>query len=173
MIMREIAMQLIGLMGLCLALKTYMGNQKQKRLENSFRIIDFFLDDLDDKDIDEWKYIFINSSECSGAKEGHFLSRENENIPFEYLFSEGAYDKGALERIVQLIDFISYESLEKNIDINIVYFRIGQLMQTTYAWFGKDKDSVIAKHYPYFDKFMKKNCKKFKNLPTKVYCYIE
>ncbi len=115
----------------------------------------------------------MNSSEPSGAKHGYFHSSSNQQIEFEYLFSEGPDDNGANSRIVQQLDFIAYDALKGTIDTRFINSRLGQLMNTTYGWFGEGNKSVIALHYPHFDKLMKKYKGKFKTWPTKVFSYCE
>lgn len=72
-----------------LALRTYIISQRQRRLENSLKLVDIFFSNLETNDLKELKRIFMNSSESSGAKKGFFFSRNNQEIPFEDLFSEG------------------------------------------------------------------------------------
>ena len=159
--------------GGCLALRTYIVGQRQRRLENSLKLLDIFFENLEENDLSEWKRIFVNSSEPSGAKYGYFHSSHNQQIKFEYLFSEGPDDNGANNRIVQQIDLIAYDALKGTIDLRFIYSQLGQLMNTTYSWFGDGDNSIIAKHYPHFNKLMKKHSSKFKNWPTKVYSYCE
>ena len=156
-----------------LALRTYIISQRQRRLENSLKLVDIFFSNLEPDDLKEWRRIFINSSEPSGAKKGFFFSRSNQQIPFEDLFSEGPDDNGAIDRIVQQLDLISYEALKGTVDVKFIYSRLGQLMNTTYSWFSGEKESIIAVHYPHFNKLMRKYSNKFKKWPTKVYSYCE
>jgi hypothetical protein len=161
------------LVGASIALRTYVVSQRQRRLENSLKLIEIFEGNLQENDIAEWKRIFMNSSEPSGAKPGHFYSEERYQLPFDSLFSEGPDDNGAIERIVEQIDLISYEILNRSIDERVVYSRIGQLMNTTYSWFGKGDRSLIKSRYPHFHKVMKKFGPKFRAWPTKTYTHCE
>lgn len=161
------------IIGGCLALRTYIVSQRQKRLDNSLKLLEIFFDNLEENDLIEWKRIFMGSSEPSGAKQGYFHSSYNQQIPFDSLFSEGPDDKGAINRIVQQLDLIAYDALKGTIDTRFIYSRLGQLMNTTYRWFGDGEKSIIAVHYPHFNKLMKKCDNKFKGWPTKVYSYCE
>ena len=142
-------------------------------MENSLKLLDILFSNLEENDLAEWKRIFINSSEPSGAKPGYFISSNRQEIPFNDLFSEGPDDNGATSRIVQQIDLIAYEALRGTIDVRFIYSRIGQLINTTYKWFGDGSHSLISEHYPYFDKLVHKYNKKFNKWPTKVYSYCE
>ena len=169
---REWIKFVIILVGGMIALRTYIVSQRQRRLENSLKLIDILFSNLEETDLAEWKRIFMNSSEPSGAKNGYFFSRDKQEIPFVSLFSEGPDDNGSVSRIVQQIDLIAYEALRGTIDVRLVYTRIGQLINTTHNWFGGGH-SLIYEHYPNFHKFYRKYNKKFKGWPTKVYSYCE
>lgn len=161
------------IVGSSIALRTYMVSQRQKRLENSLRLIDIFFDNLEQNDLVEWKRIFVNSSEPSGAKNGHFFSNDNQELLFCSLFSEGPDDNGEANRIVEQIDLICYEALKGTIDVRFMYSRIGQLMNTTHSWLGSGESSFISEHYPSFSRIMKKYKKGFGKWPTKTYSYCE
>lgn len=169
---REWIKFVVILVGGIIALRTYIVSQRQRRLENSLKLIDILFSNLEENDLLEWKRIFMNSSEPSGAKTGHFFSKNNQEIPFDSLFSEGPDDDGAVSRIVQQIDLIAYEALRGTVDVRFVYTRIGQLINTTHKWFG-GSNSLISEYYPHFDKLYRKHNKKFINWPTKVYSYCE
>ncbi len=170
---REWTKFVVIIIGSIIALRTYLLSQKQRRLENSLKLIEIFKDNLQENDINEWKKVFINSSEPSGAKNNHFYSKDSQQLPFSSLFSEGPDDNGATERIIEQIDLISYEIIQGTIDVRIIYSRIGQLMNSTYLWFGKNEASLISTHYPYFNKVMKKHSSNFKKWPTKTYTHCE
>lgn len=171
--LREWVKFLVLIVGGGLALRTYVVSQRQRRLENSLKLIDLFFDNLEDNDIDEWKRIFVSSSEPSGAKQRHFYSSNNQQIPFECLFSEAPDDNGANNRIVEQLDLIAYTALNGTIDTRFIYSRLGQLMTTTYSWFGEGDNSIISVYYPHFDKLMRKHKNKFNVWPTKVYSYCD
>jgi hypothetical protein len=116
----------LSIFGFTVAYRTYLNNQKQRRLENSFKLISLFKESLQKEDIEIWKWIFISSSEPSGVKEGFFraghygdyfykcLEKRDEDtdsqpfitkeFPFSDLFTEGSPDGGAIQRIAELLD---------------------------------------------------------------------
>ncbi|HHF3021301.1 TPA: hypothetical protein ACPJ0R_004345 [Vibrio diabolicus] len=162
---------LVITVGSILALKTYVAGQKQRKLENSLKMLDLFHSNLRDSDIDNWISIFQASSEPGGAKPKHFVNKQGLQIPLSDLFSEGASDKGATERITGQIDLLCHHMLKGTIDISIVYSNIGQLMSTVHFWY---KDSGFLKqYYPDFEKFMRKNRRALDKIPTKTICYCE
>lgn len=175
---REWVQFLLLLIGGTITLRTYVGNQRQRRLENSLRLIDLFQKSLQPSDLEEWKKIFLSSSEPTGVRVGYFWDDQNQERPFADLFSEGAPDNGAIARIAEQFELISYEVLDKTVNLRLIYFNLGQLMDTTYSWLQmienpSNSSSFISKYFPYFGKMYRENRKKFKSWPRKTYAYIE
>jgi hypothetical protein len=175
---REWVQFFLLLIGGTITLRTYVGNQRQRRLENSLRLIDLFQKSIQSGDIEEWRKIFLGSSEPTGVRPGYFLDNQNQERPFADLFSEGAPDNGAIERIAEQFDLISYEVLNKTVNLRLIYFHLGQLMDTTYDWLQMSQNpsnssSFISEYFPYFDKMYRKNQEKFKNWSRKTYAHIE
>ncbi|MDO6765950.1 hypothetical protein [Agarivorans sp. 1_MG-2023] len=160
------------IIGGAIALRTYIVSQRQRRLDNSIKLLEIFFSHLEEDDISEWKRIFMSSSESSGSKKGFFFSKNNQEIPFGSLFSEGPDDNGATDRIVHQIDLVAYEVLRGTADVRFIYSQIGQLINTTHKWLGGN-NSLIPKHYPYFDRLVAKYKKKSSDWPSKVYSYCE
>lgn len=147
-----------------IAIQTYLGNQKQRRLENSFRLVVMFRESLHERDIEAWKNIFHATSEPAGAKKGYLvevIDGKRLQRPLSDLFSEGPPDSGAVERMAEFFDLISSEALNEAIEIRLVYFQLGQLMDTTHSWLTiidnpYGEGTFLEEHYPHFDRLYKK-----------------
>lgn len=154
----------LAVIGGCIAIWTYLGNQKQRRLENSFRLIVLFKESLREEDIEAWKNIFHAASEPAGAKKGYLvevIDGKRVQRPLSDLFSEGPPDNGAVERMAEFFDLISSQALNETIEMRLVYFQLGQLMDTVHSWltsidnpFGKG--TFLEECYPHFDRLYKK-----------------
>ena len=155
--------------GVTVALITFRAGQRQRKLENSLKLLDLFKDNLEKDDIKNWKNIFQASSEPSGAWEGSFLSEGKYQTPLNSLFSEGPEDHGSTARITQQIDLICFEILQNTIELRIIYSNIGQLMTVIYRWY--EKEAFLKDNYPYFVKVMKKRT--LNGLPRKTIAYCE
>jgi hypothetical protein len=168
---------LLSILGFTLAYKTYLNNQKQRRLENSFKLVSLFKESLQKDDIEIWKDIFLSCSEPSGSKEGYFKvshygdhfikclhkiddKRKPENlifeeIPFSYLFMEGSPDDGAIQRMAELFDLISFQILNETVDEKLIYFELGQLMDNVKLWLSFidnpfDNKTFLEEFFPSF-----------------------
>lgn len=161
------------IVGLIIALRTYIVSQRQRRLENSLKLIELFFNNLQEGDIASWKQLFINSSESSGSGRGGYISDNGNDMPFSDLFSEGPDDGGALERIAEQIDLISYEILQKSIDARVIYSQLGQLFHGTYGWLKEIDSSFLPDYYPSFYKIMNKYKHSFSKWPCKTFSHCE
>ncbi|MBF4800373.1 hypothetical protein [Aeromonas hydrophila] len=142
----------LGVIGGVMALLTYSRGQNQRRLENSFRMIQLFRDTITAQDFEQWVKLFNASSESSGAKVGHFVSEDGLQTPFSVLYAEGAPDDGAIDRIAQVLDLVSEHALLYTFDLRIFYHEYGQLMDKIYRWLSKavisDEKYLLEVLYP-------------------------
>jgi len=167
------------IIGGSIALRTFLINQRQRKLDNSFRMIDLINRSLSQDDISNWQKVFFASSESAGAKHGHFLDEKGNQRPFSDMFSEGNYfDQGAIERFCELFNLVGYEYKKRTIDLRIIYFEFGQYMDTVYGWVTSIDSEVkhsdfVKVHYPSFSQMYQKNLKLFQSLPHKTIAHIE
>lgn len=156
---------ILAVAGGFIAIQTYVGNQKQRRLENSFRLIIMFREYFYEKDIEAWKHIFHATSEPVGADKGYLvevIDGTRLQRPLSDLFSEGSPDKGAVERMAEFFDLIGSEVLNQTIETRLIYFQLGQLMDTIYSWLllidnPYGENSFLEEHYPHFNLLYKNN----------------
>ena len=158
------------IIGGTIAIRAFILNQRQRKLENSFRLIELCKNSLSDNDRLSWHQIFIASSEPAGAKPGHFVDENKVQIPFSQLFSEGEFiAQGAIERYCELFDLIGYEYLRGTVDIRPFYFEFGQYLVSIHYWVSSiDDGRFIKSHYPYFYELFETNKAKFHKLPHKT-----
>ncbi|MAN53213.1 MULTISPECIES: hypothetical protein [unclassified Marinimicrobium] len=151
----------LGVIGGVVALLTYSRGQNQRRLENSFRMIQLFRDSIPTQDFEQWIKLFHAASEPAGAKPGHFVSEDGRQIPFSALYTEGPPDDGAIDRIAQVLDLVSEQALKRTLDLRIFYHEYGQLMDTIHSWLsadvGSDGRSLLEDLYPNFRLLYEKN----------------
>ena len=166
-----------AIVGGSITIRSYLNTQKQRRLENSFRLLTLFKESLHEEDLDAWMWIFRATSEPAGAKDGYMcLAGSSEQRPLSDLFSEGPPDNGAIERMAELFDLISFEALNNTIEFRMVYFQLGQLMNTVYLWLGKidsfhGENAFIEENYPNFARlYQKKSIDE--RWATKTYTHI-
>lgn len=160
--------------GAFLAWKNYTKGQAQRRLENSLKLMQLIDDNIREHDIAEWWDVFQGTVQLgwNGVdKPIAFLSRGHEEVSLEELFAEGCIDDGAVPRLVENFELIALQILSDAADFRIIYSRFGQIMDTTYLWFGSDQQSLLHQHYPNFNKLMKKYSRKKAKWPKKSYTF--
>ncbi len=176
---REWTAFLFMIVGGSLALRTYIVNQQQRRLENTLKLIERFWAAVSKEDLGEWINMYRASSECAGATEGHFVDEASNQCSLDELFVEGPADKGATDRIVQELNIISQEILEKTINPRMIYFELGQFIKVIHGWLASiDKQSndglsLLDDHFSAFGKAYQKYKCKFDKWPHKIIAYIE
>ena len=163
-----------------ITIRTYLDTQKQRRLENSFRLLKLFNESLHEGDLEAWIEMFHATSEPTGVTDGYFVYSpvvdSFEQRPLSDLFSEGTPDNGAIERMAELFELISFEALNNTIEFRIVYFKLGQLMDNVHLWLTKidsldGEDSFIKECYPNFANLYKKKVID-ERWSTKTYTHI-
>ncbi|SUB63973.1 Uncharacterised protein [Plesiomonas shigelloides] len=157
--------------GSIIALKTYISGQKQRKLENSLKMLDLFHSNIQDNDLERWGALFRSASEPCGAQLGYFRNSLGQQVPLTDLFSEGPEDGGATDRITEQLNLLCHHMNQKTIDFSVVYSNIGQLMTVIYGWYKEE--AFFKENFPHFEKFMKKNEYNLKKLPRKTIVYCE
>jgi hypothetical protein len=168
--------------------RTYAANQRQRRLENSMRLADWFHRSLRDGDLEEWKFLLYASCDAPGKPHnffqgGTFKGRDGEPYRFADLFHRAdSPDKGTLNRMADLLNFICCQCLAGAADSRFIYFELGQLLQTVHLWastvnmtdLGWPKSaSFVAVCYPHLHKFVSGREKVHRFWPGKTHAYID
>ena len=165
------------IIGGSIALRTYVVNQRQRRLENSFRLLNFFKESLHENDIEEWQKMFFAACSPGGRRYGYYLAEENGTLtemPLSDLFELAPPDNGAVARMAEQFELLSQEMLANTVNLKLVYFELGQFMYFIHEWLesvdnsGRDKP-FIEEHYPNFAKMYKRNKGKFEKWSYKIH----
>ena len=157
-----------------IAIRTYVLNQRQRRLENSFRLINLCKDTLTTIDFSNWYSTRVASSEQAGAKPG-FLIDNGKQIPLSELFGPNIIGQDSIERFCELFNLVCYEYLKGTVDFRLFYFEYGQYMSITYYWVssvGNNAEFVKA-HYPFFYEAFHRKAEEFQKLPYKTVSRLE
>jgi len=170
----------LAVCGFVITFRTYVGGQKQRRIENSFRMVTLFREALQPKDMERWEEVFHATSEPAGASYGHMVSYDEEHgrseLPISALFTEGPYDDGAVERMAEVFDLIAREALDGTVDLRIIYFQLGQLMDSIHGWLKSMDDAYDGKsfldfYYPSFNELYTREKIKAQ-WPSRTYAHI-
>ena len=162
--------------GSCIALFTYTKNLHQRRVENSLKFIELFRESLAKNDMDEWKDLFVASSELNGAKPGFFIDQKNRMRPISDYFSEGA-PTDAIARMAEALDVICHQINTDAADAQTVYYELGQLLKTMHDWLNggsiPTSQKSLLDSFPSLKNFFTHHNPQLNGWPCRVYMFIE
>ncbi|OGQ80817.1 MAG: hypothetical protein A3F90_09740 [Deltaproteobacteria bacterium RIFCSPLOWO2_12_FULL_60_19] len=175
---REWAQFAFLIVGGTLGLVAFFQNLRQRRLENALKLVSSFRDSLREGDLAHWEELFHASSEPTGAKPGHYVAEHGGQHSISEYFSEGSGDGYAISRMAQNLEIICHEICEMTVDARIVWFELGQLLNTMHEWLShipghSGKASLLESAFPSMARAFEKHGKKFHRWPTRPYAYIE
>lgn len=169
----------LGALGAYISIKTYINSTRQRKIENTFKILDFLRQHIADKQIETFIELFQANNELGGAKINEFRFNDGRTETIENMFSEGGCGNGDITNMIELFNLIS--PTFKDLEINIIWYEYGQIMSKVYQWtkyFENEIEQSSANNkyptfYSDFNSYMKKNEPKMLFKPTKYYTYAE
>ena len=163
-----------GIIGGIISVLTFRNTLKQRKLENTYKTIDFLRRHITEKQIDRFIELFQANNFLTGVKENEFRFSNGHTDTIEYMFSEGGCGNGDIHNLIELFNLIA--SKLRNLNFELIWFEYGQIMRTLYGWTSyleKIKGNEHITFYKEFNSFMNKNNEKLLLKPTKHYTYIE
>jgi hypothetical protein len=154
-------------------------NVKQRRLENTFRLILTFRESQDPDWLDAFRALFELTAEPAGAKPGEYISKGYGPRPISDYFSEGSPDNHAVSRLTENLEVVCHEVCNKTVDARYVWFEFGQILSTIHYWISNTSSGpepegrLLDNSFPAMKKMFKKYGERFKKWPTKRYIYLE
>ena len=170
---------LLGSIGAFITIRTYINSTRQRKIDNTFKTLDFLRRHIGDKQIETFIELFHANNELSGVKYNEFRFFDGRTDTIEYMFSEGGCGNGDIHNMIELFNLLS--PTFKNLEISIIWYEYGQIISKIYHWTkcledenGKQstKDQYHS-FYSNFNAYMKKNETKMVFKPTKYYTYAE
>lgn len=190
---------LFGIIGGVITIRSFSLNNEQKRIDNTFKVLDFLRRNISKEQINAFITLFqANNPLGVPYDEFHFRNGKTEKV--SDMFSEGGCGNGDIHNMIELFELIAPLLIKKQINENLIWYEYGLIMDKCYDWiivinenntpsFNKRiVNSMISrflnksKHsykknssllFPYFSKYMKDNQKKNLNFPYLHYTYAE
>lgn len=182
----------VVLVGGIIALINYLAQTNQRKIDNGYKSLQRFRENVPSEDIEVWKKVCKNSRESmkhqtKDDKSFFVLDKDgNEKaVRLSQLFMlEG---KGLLvpnsrwgtseevrnlsfsgiRNIADQLNVIGYEFLNGQISAEVIYYEIGEIMDSIYQWL-QDAESGSKERYRYFLKMYSTNSKKLREIPKKI-----
>jgi hypothetical protein len=193
---------LLGTIGAFLTIKTFIDNTRQRRLDNTFKILEYLRKHITDAQIDTFIELFHSNNPLSvPANEFHLKDGRRDYI--ETMFSEGGCGNGDIHNMIEVFNLLAKLLNRSSLDENLIWYEYGQIMNTCYRWTkyledNRDKQADLSrkedmtdKEYKEFQKlwkeqldginkffydfnlYMAKATKGLAGKPTKYYIYAE
>jgi len=193
---------LLSIIGAGLTIKTFIGNNRQRKLDNTFKTLDFLRKHISQKQIDTFIYLF-HANNPLGVAENEFRLKDGRIDYVETMFSEGGCGNGDIHNMIEVFNLVS-KSLSKGLlEDELIWYEYGQIMLTCYKWtkyleenkrknfFQPKRDEVsdkdykkylercerelktIHKFYADFNKYIDNIGREQWSYSTKYYTYIE
>ena len=166
---------ILAIIGAFITIRTFILSNKQRKLENTYRTLDFLRDNISKEQIDDFiKFWHANiaNREWGGLKEYEFKFEGDDVIcHIDNMFSDGGFGRGNIENLIALFDLMC-PSFKKT-ELSIIWYEYGQIMETLYVWTGylKNKSENPFDFCSQFNKFMKKYS--VNNFSSKTIVYVE
>lgn len=163
-----------GLIGII----AFAQNSRQRKIDNSFKLISWIKENWQKDEIDSWKNLVQATYEGTGSKPGQYVSEEGDISSLGDYFCEGSPDDGAFSRTAELCDIICYELLQGTLEERLVWFEFGQILHSTHRWIGgiepdTSKISFLEQSYPSLARYFKKRKPFDRKWPSRVLIYAE
>ena len=193
----------LAIIGSIITINAFLQNLKQRKLDNTFKTLDFLRKHITKEQIDTFIYLF-HANNPLGVPHNEFHLKNGQVDTIENMFSEGGCGNGDIHNIIEVFNLIS-KSLNKGLlNIDLIWYEYGQIMTKCYEWTKyleenrynhvdllSRKGNMSKKEYKEFVKmmhkqmdgvlnmfdqfnhFIDKNNKKLIWIPNKYYTYIE
>lgn len=155
---RELILLFIALIGISVTLWTFWLNLKQKRLENTFKVLDFLRNHITNEQIDTFIKLFhANNPLGVPPLEFHFDDGRKDHV--DNMFAEGGCGNGHIHNMIELFNLVCMNLNQGDLVDEIIWYEYGQIMTKCYEW-----TSYIEKDGPHVQ-FYKKQIKFSKGEP--------
>jgi len=163
---------ILAIIGGIITLITYLNSIKQRRIENTYKTLNFLRRHIRKKQINSFINLFQANNELSGVQFNEFRFPNGRMDTIETMFSEGGCGNGDIHNMVELLNLIT-PTLDK-LELSIIWYEYGQIMSTIFKWTGYlENKSIINKNEWIFNSFMRQNQKRLGKMAMKYYTYAE
>jgi hypothetical protein len=162
------------IVGTVLALISLLLPRGKQRRQNTLKLLATFRASLHEHDVDHWKEIFHGTREAASAPAGYFINRLGKPVPLESMWTAGNDDHTAIQRMAECLEKICAEMLTDTADSKMIWYEIGQLMETMHGWLeeipGVQRDlTFLEEQYPSIKQVFEKFGHRFNKWPFRVY----
>ena len=200
--LRNWVLLILAIIGGTITIKTYISSTRQRRLDNTYKTLDYLRRHITDSQIETFIKLF-HANNPLGVPENEFHLEDGRIDTIEYMFSEGGCGNGDIHNMIELFNLVSKKLNKGVLNENLIWYEYGQIMSTCYKWtkyldnnmekmfikerqegmtdkeykesikFWKSQLKGMNKFYIDFHKYVEKFSKDKLDLPIKHYTYLE
>ena len=97
----------VAIIGAFITIRTYINATKQRRIDNTYKTLDFIRRHITENQIETFIELFHANNELSGVKYNEFRFSDGRVDTIEYMFSEGGCGNGDIHNMIELFNLIS------------------------------------------------------------------
>lgn len=193
---------ILALIGASITIKSFIDNIRQRKLENTYKTLDFLRKHITQKQIDTYVELF-HANNPLGYPENEFHLKNGEIHKVEFMFAEGGCGQGDIHNMIEVFNLVSKSMGKGLLKEELIWYEYGQIMLTCYKWtsyleenpdklvdktrqedmtnkqyldflkFWKEQQNSMFRFFFDFNNYMKNHSTKIIINPTKFYTYLE
>lgn len=200
--LRNWILLILATIGGTITIKTYISSTRQRKLDNTYKTLDYLRRHITDSQIETFITLF-HANNPLGVPENEFHLKDGRIDTIEYMFSEGGCGNGDIHNMIELFNLVSKKLNKGVLNEGLIWYEYGQIMSTCYKWtkyldnnmekmfikerqegmtdkeykeslkFWKSQLKGMNKFYIDFHRYIEKYSKDKLDLPIKHYTYLE
>lgn len=156
-----------------ITIKTYVNSTNQRKIDNTFKILDFLRKHIQLEQIQTFVNLFEANSESHGIKFNEFKLSNGKIETVETMFSEAGCGNGHIHNLIELFNLLC-PTLDK-LETTLIWYEYGQIMTKLFDWTNYLEKANISNtdtsFFKDFNIYMNKNFQKMLKKPMKFYTY--
>lgn len=153
-VLRNWLLVIFATIGSWLAISTYRANLKQRKLENTFRTIEFLRRHITGSEVEDFISLFHAGNPLAGH-DGHFLHKDGRIEEIKFMFSDGGSGNGSIYNMLEVFNLVSPSLRANSVEASFIWYEYGQIMSTCYDWVVQSELPKPHILWPEFQRYMK------------------
>lgn len=131
---KDLIIVVLGVIGFIMTLRTFQFNLQQRKIENTFKILDFMRKHIGDKQIESFIAAFHANNPLSGVTKNEFVYPDGKTEHLDNFFSEGGSGNGDIHNIIEIFNLIAINLDNNELKEELIWYEYGQIMIKCYQW---------------------------------------
>ncbi len=130
---KDVILIALAAIGLFMTLRTFSFNLQQRKIENTFKTLEFMRQHIKAEQIKTFIEVFHANNPLGVPKlEFHYSDGRKEHL--DDFFSEGGRGNGDIHNMIEIFNLVSINLLKKELKEELIWYEYGQIMNKCYEW---------------------------------------